>query len=49
MRRRPFQKFEGEYLFETRRMAIVGVVSSLLGVVDELVGMRGTTAWVDVG
>ncbi len=37
MRRRPFQKLEGEYLFETRRMAREEVV------------VVGKTAWVAVG
>lgn len=38
MRRRPFQKLEGEYLFETRRMAR-----------EEEEEVVGKTAWVAVG
>ena len=40
MRRRPFQKLDGEYLFETRRMAREAVV---------LVVLVGKTAWVEDG
>ena len=38
MRRRPFQKLEGEYLFETRRMAM-----------EEKLAVGGRTAWVEDG
>lgn len=43
MRRRPFQKFDGEYLFETRRMARVALALELV-----LFVVLGTTAWVVV-